>query len=148
MIPYINISDSICVDPLKEYQTNPIVFGVTPRRNGKGLILKKIKEVEEQNKSIAIDKSKINEIKIDEIKEIKFATKSIVDEIKDIIFNDPATIVLWKDGTKTVVKATHGDEYDKRTGVALCVLEKLVGSKSGIKTLVKKYDRSDKESGK
>ena len=28
--------------------------------------------------------------------------------IKKVIFNDPATIVMWKDGTKTVVKK-HGD---------------------------------------
>lgn len=26
------------------------------------------------------------------------------DPIKKVIFNDPATIVLWNDGTKTVVK--------------------------------------------
>ena len=35
------------------------------------------------------------------------STKALtnIPEIKDVIFNDPATIVLWADGTKTVVKA-------------------------------------------
>ena len=30
-----------------------------------------------------------------------------------IIFNDPATIVIWADGTRTVVKACKEDKFDK-----------------------------------
>ena len=30
-------------------------------------------------------------------------------EIKDVIFNEPATIIIWKDGTKTVVKCQEGE---------------------------------------
>ena len=30
--------------------------------------------------------------------------------IRNVIFNDPATIVIWADGTKTVVKAVGGHE--------------------------------------
>ena len=33
--------------------------------------------------------------------------------IKKVIFNDPATIVLWDDGTKTVVKCSEGDTYSE-----------------------------------
>lgn len=40
--------------------------------------------------------------------------------IKKVIFNDPATIILWKDGTKTVVKCQEGDTYDKEK-VSICV---------------------------
>ena len=29
-------------------------------------------------------------------------------EIKNVIFNEPATIIIWKDGTKTVVKCQEG----------------------------------------
>lgn len=36
--------------------------------------------------------------------------------IKRVIFNGPATIVIWGDGDKTVVKCQDGDSYDKRTG--------------------------------
>ena len=41
--------------------------------------------------------------------------------IKDVIFNDPATIVIWKDGTKTVVKCQTetGDTYNKELGLAI-----------------------------
>ena len=32
--------------------------------------------------------------------------------IKDVIFNNPATIVFWGDGTKTVVKKSKDDIWD------------------------------------
>lgn len=41
-------------------------------------------------------------------------------EIEKVIFNDPATIVLWSDGTKTVVK-THDEPYSKEHGLAMCI---------------------------
>lgn len=47
--------------------------------------------------------------------------------IKNVIFNPPATIVLWTDGTKTVVKAAEGDEYSKWAGLALCMAKKQLG---------------------
>ena len=34
-------------------------------------------------------------------------------DFERIEFHDPATIVFWNDGTKTVVKARHGDKFDK-----------------------------------
>lgn len=34
----------------------------------------------------------------------------------NVIFNGPATIVFWNDGTKTVVKCSDGDEYDPESG--------------------------------
>lgn len=49
-------------------------------------------------------------------------------EIKKVIFNEPATIVLWNDGTKTVVK-THGKEkFDPEKGLAMAVSKKVLGT--------------------
>ncbi len=31
---------------------------------------------------------------------------------RDVIYSGPATVVLWDDGTKTVVKCAEGDVYD------------------------------------
>ena len=36
-------------------------------------------------------------------------------KIKNVIFNDPATIVFWSDGTKTIVKCSG-----KRIGYGYC----------------------------
>lgn len=60
-------------------------------------------------------------------------------EIKDVIFNDPATIVLWKDGTKTVVKCQPGDIYDKEMGLALCITKKALGNQSNFNNVFKKW---------
>lgn len=47
--------------------------------------------------------------------------------IKKVIFNDPATIVIWDDGTKTVVKCSEGDTYSEWSGLAFCICKKLMG---------------------
>ena len=48
--------------------------------------------------------------------------------IEDVIFNDPATIVKWSDGTKTVVKCAKEDTYSKSAGLGLCIMKKLYGN--------------------
>lgn len=50
-------------------------------------------------------------------------------EPKKVIFNDPATIVYWEDGSKTVVKCGPYDIYDCEKGFAMCVLKQLYGDK-------------------
>lgn len=49
-------------------------------------------------------------------------------KIKKVIYNDPATIVLWNDGTKTVVKCMEGDTFSKEMGLAMCICKKVLGS--------------------
>jgi hypothetical protein len=60
---------------------------------------------------------------------------------KKVIFHDPATIVLWDDGTKTVVKCSEGDAYDPEKGFMLCYFKKLLGESyyKYISKTVKKY---------
>ena len=48
---------------------------------------------------------------------------------KWVVFNDPATIVFWKDGTKTVTKCHAGDTFNKETGLAMCIIRKLTKNK-------------------
>lgn len=49
--------------------------------------------------------------------------------IEKVIFNDPATVVLWSDGTKTVVK-THNEAFSKEHGLAMAISKKYFGSRS------------------
>lgn len=49
--------------------------------------------------------------------------------IKKVIFNDPATIVIWTDGTKTIVKC-DGEKFDKEKGLAMAICKKLLGTNS------------------
>lgn len=66
-------------------------------------------------------------------------TKNESFEIRDVIFNDPATIVLWADGTKTVVKCQEDDVYSEEVGLALCFAKKALGNKSNFNNVFKKW---------
>jgi hypothetical protein len=66
---------------------------------------------------------------IDEISDFKFTKITYSLTPKKVIFNDPATIVYWEDGSKTVVKCGNGDVYDCEKGFAMCVLKRLYGDK-------------------
>ena len=50
-----------------------------------------------------------------------------------IRFNDPATIVWWEDGDKTVVKCRPGEEFDPEVGFAMAYMKKIYGSHSAFK---------------
>lgn len=50
--------------------------------------------------------------------------------IKKVICNPPATIILWEDGSKTVVKCCEADIYDSEKGFAMAVIKKLCGNDS------------------
>ena len=58
--------------------------------------------------------------------------------IKDVIFNDPATIIFWKDGTKTVVKADN-EEFDPEKGLAMAISKKALGNQHGYYDVFKKW---------
>lgn len=75
-------------------------------------------------------------------------------EFKKVIYNDPATIVIWKfgsktvvrcdgfktitnkDGSKTVVKYSEGEKYDELKGLMMCIIKKFYG----LKEFYKVYD--------
>ena len=50
-------------------------------------------------------------------------------QIKDVIFNPPATIVFWGDDTKTVVQAQDGEKFDPEKGLAMAISKKILGNK-------------------
>ena len=50
--------------------------------------------------------------------------------ITKVIYQDPATIVFWSDGTKTVAKCDKKDPYDEEKGLILCIIKKVFPSKS------------------
>lgn len=52
-----------------------------------------------------------------------------MDKVKKVIFNPPATIVYWFDGTKTIVKVQDGEIFDKEKGFAMACAKKFFGNK-------------------
>ena len=60
-------------------------------------------------------------------------------EIKKVIFNNPATIVYWADGTKTVVKAQKGDMFDPEKGLTMAFAKKALGNEGSYYNTIKKW---------
>lgn len=55
-----------------------------------------------------------------------------------VIFNNPATIVYWKDGTKTVVQSYDG-YFDEEKGLAMAYMKKIHGNKGNYNDVFRKW---------
>lgn len=55
---------------------------------------------------------------------------------KKIILNGPATVVMWMDGTKTVVKLKEGDQYDEYTAFTAALAKKIFGGTNYIRRMI------------
>lgn len=64
--------------------------------------------------------------------------------IKDVVFNDPATIVFWSDGTKTVVKCQGDEVYDPEKGLAMAISKKVLGNGYDYYNTFKKWEKKYK----
>ncbi len=60
-------------------------------------------------------------------------------KIRDVIFSDPATVVFWSDGTKTVVKTRGGEKYDKEKGLAMAIVKKITGNTGNYYEIFKEW---------
>lgn len=65
-------------------------------------------------------------------------------QIKNVIFNPPATIVFWSDGSKTVVKAEN-EIYDPEKGLAMAIAKRAMGNQGNYFETFKKYVGSYKK---
>lgn len=67
-------------------------------------------------------------------------------EIDRVIWNGPATVVFWKDGTKTVVKCEDKDDFDKEKGLAMAFMKKVLGNKGNYYNYIRKWLPKEKPS--
>ena len=65
--------------------------------------------------------------------------QTVIPKIKDVIYNDPATIVFWEDGTKTVVKCKFNEKFDPEKGLAMAFSKKMLGNKGNYYNVFKKW---------
>ena len=75
----------------------------------------------------------------EDIKQVRNLYYSLSLSIKDVIFNPPATIVFWMDGTKTVVKDQGEVFYDPEKGMAMAVAKKAFGNQGNYYNQFAKY---------
>lgn len=60
-------------------------------------------------------------------------------EITKVIFNNPATIVFWSDGKKTVVKCGSDEAFDEEKGLAMAISKRVLGNKGNYYNEFKKW---------
>jgi hypothetical protein len=63
-------------------------------------------------------------------------------DVKKIIFNPPATIVFWGDGTKTVVKTMNGESFDMYHGFTAALAKKVYGNSTRVRKIVHNFKDS------
>lgn len=68
---------------------------------------------------------------------IMLRNKSV--EITKVIFNNPATIVFWSDGKKTVVKCAIDEAFDEEKGLAMAISKRILGNKGNYYNEFKKW---------
>lgn len=55
----------------------------------------------------------------------KVCFDDILDDVQQVIFNEPATIVTFSDGSKVCVKACSKDTFNKETGLIYAIIKRL-----------------------
>lgn len=76
---------------------------------------------------------------------VKNAERKTDMRIEKVIFNYPATVVLWKDGTKTIVKAGDHDVFDPEKGLAMAIAKKALGNQGNYYEVFKKWLPEEEE---
>ena len=72
-------------------------------------------------------------------------SKPIDFTIEKVIFNNPATIIIWKDGTKTVVKCSENEVFDTEKGIAMAIAKKALGNQGNYYNVFTKWIPRDEE---
>jgi hypothetical protein len=65
--------------------------------------------------------------------------------INKVVFNNPATIVFWKDGSKTIVKCGENESFDTEKGLAMAIAKKAFGNQGNYYNQIKKWLPEPKE---
>lgn len=60
-------------------------------------------------------------------------------KIKNVLFNEPATIVMWENGDKTVVKCQDGDTFDPEKGLAMAITKYVMGNKGAYNNEINRW---------
>ena len=65
-------------------------------------------------------------------------TTPITPKVEKVIYNNPATIIIFDDGTKSVSKVDAQDTYDKTMGFLLAYVKRFCSHRE-FKRMIKEY---------
>ena len=61
-----------------------------------------------------------------------------IPQIEKVIINNPATIIYWEGGERTVVKCQDGDKFDAEKGVAMAIVKMIYGNAGNYNNIIHK----------
>lgn len=67
-------------------------------------------------------------------------------DIKKVYFKDPVTVVLWEDGSKTIVKRDERDTYDAEKALAMAIAKKALCNNGNYYNVFKKWVPKERDS--
>ena len=80
---------------------------------------------------------------IEKLKKYMSKLTKALPEINRVVFNERATIILWADGDKTVVKLGKGEVNDPEKGMAMAICKKVFGDTGSYYEIFKKWLPTD-----
>ena len=131
LIPYKigqGLVDYICRMEAESKHRPKQIWVTSARSTGKTAFMKELERYLHKDEFVSYSKADCD-ITYDLYKKHIGKPQSTLPEIKDVIFNNPATIVIWADGTKTVVQSRGDDIYDPEKGLAMAISKKIMGNK-------------------
>ena len=135
----IDVSNFYCDEEVEHYLINSLKkkFAlnnrVTIKRDSLDALLYANHYLEEKEKNIMPTKSFYENLYIN--------PSFTIPNIKKVIFSDPVTVVIWENGTKTIVRAEN-ESFDPEKGLAMAICKKALGtnkSKSNYYDIFKKW---------
>lgn len=99
---------------------------------------KQTKWLEEYMKSVEKRVEEAAKRTAEPVAPVKPTAAPALPEIEKVIYNLPATIVFWKDGTKTIVKCDD-DYFDPEKGLAMAYIKKLMGNTGAYYEMFRKH---------
>lgn len=63
------------------------------------------------------------------ITDLDLDSLTVLETPKRVIFNPPATVVLWEDGTKTIAKCEPQETFDPEKGLMVALLKRIYGNR-------------------
>lgn len=124
---------------IDRYMETDITFSVVECFGSNVYVLKPV-AYNRKCEGIIHNEARLNKEYYEALKSIrKYERRNSMFGIKNVIHHDPATIVYWCDGTKTVVKCSENDIYDPEKGLAMAIAKKVFGNKGNYYNQFKKW---------
>ena len=77
------------------------------------------------------------------VSKIEPTPMNVIPQIKRLHFNGPATVIIWEDDTKSIVKAMPDTDPNPYFGFCAAVAQKVFGSNCAVKRTIKQLSGID-----